>query len=68
MRREAQKPVYLLRKYSGWKGEFRPPQTLEGFRREVKAVRDGALDGYVLHVLFIPDHEWMRPDWRDLTC
>ena len=66
MKRKAQRPIYLLRKYSGWKGEFRPPQSLEGFRGEVQAIRKGALDGYVLHLLFIVGHEWMSPDWRDL--
>ena len=66
MRSTAQKPVYLQRKYSGFKGKFAPPQSLEGFRREIGAVRNGALDGYVLHVLWIVKHHWMDPDWRDL--
>ena len=66
MRSTAQKPIYLQRKYSGFKGKFTPPQSLEGFRREIGAVRNGALDGYVLHVLWIVKHHWMDPDWRDL--
>jgi len=68
MKRRAGKPVYLMRKYSGWQGKFAPPQTLEGYQRELEAVRRGEIDGYALHLMFIVQHEAMKPDWRGLLA
>ena len=59
-------PVYLWRKYMGWKGKFGSPSSLQAYESEIQAVRRGALDGYCLQPLFICRHEWMAPDWRDV--
>jgi len=66
MRQRANKPVYLMRKYSGWEGRLPAPQTLDGYREEIAAVRQGAIDGYAFHPMVIVQHEKMQPDWREL--
>jgi hypothetical protein len=60
------KPVHLLRKFSAWEGSFGAPQSDGGYRREIQAVRDGLLNGYALHLMFIVDHPKLSPDWRSL--
>jgi len=66
MRQRAKKPVYLMRKYSAWEGRLGGSQTLDGYRREIAAVQQGAIDGYAFHPMVIVRHEKMQPDWRDL--
>ena len=68
MREVAQKPECLMRKYSVWQGKFAEPQSLEGYQREIEAIRNGALDGYALHLMFVAKHEFAQPDWRDLLA
>lgn len=68
MRQRARKPVYLMRKYSGWEGKLAPPQTLQGYQQEIEAVRRGEIDGYALHLMCIVQHEAMKPDWRELLA
>jgi len=68
MRQRAGKPVYLMRKYGAWEGRFSAPQTLEGYRREIAAIWQGAIDGYAFHLMAIVRHEKMQPDWRDLLA
>ena len=68
MREVARKPVCLMRKYSAWQGKFAEPQSLDGYQREIEAIRNGALDGYALHLMFIVRHEFAQPDWRNLLA
>jgi len=68
MRHRAGKPVYLMRKYGAWEGRFSAPQTWEGYRQEIAAVREGAIDGYAFHLMAIIRHEKMQPDWRELLA
>ncbi|MEW6750138.1 MAG: hypothetical protein AB1505_04080 [Candidatus Latescibacterota bacterium] len=66
VRQRAGVPVYLFRKFAGWGGQVRSPHTLQGYRREVEAVRQGRLDGYCLHVSVAVPHPQAQPSWRDV--
>jgi hypothetical protein len=59
-------PVYLFRKFLGWGGQVRSPHSLEGYHREIQAVRQGALDGYCLHLSVMIDHAQATPNWREV--
>jgi len=66
MRQRARKPVYLMRKYDAWEGQLGAAHTLDGYTREIAAVRQGALDGYAFHLMLIARHPALQPDWRAL--
>ena len=58
-------PVYLWRKYTGFKGNASAPG-LDVYRGEIDAVCAGEIDGYCMLIMQITDHPWFKPDWRDL--
>lgn len=66
LRQKAGVPVSLFRKFAGWGGQVRPPHTLEQYRREARAVDEGRLDGYCLHVSVAVPHPQARPSWREV--
>lgn len=65
MRDKVNAPVYLWRKYTGYKGKASAPG-LEVYRSEIAAARAGEIDGYCMLIMQITDHPWFKPDWRDL--
>ena len=67
MQTAAQVPVYLYRKYTGFKGNVSPPLSFDDYRGELQAVRETALGGYCLLLMQINQHEWFQPDWRGLV-
>jgi len=67
LKHETTVPVYLWRKYTGFKGRV-TPMGLDGFRKEVLATRRGEIDGYCLLIMQITQHPWFKPDWRDVLA
>ena len=59
-------PVYLFRKYTGFKGNVSGPMGLEAYQAEATAIRGGALDGYCLLAMQINRHRWFLPDWVEI--
>lgn len=59
-------PVYLWRKYTGWKGNVSGPMSMGQYRDEARAARRGDIDGYCLHAMQIVRHPWFDPDWSEV--
>jgi hypothetical protein len=66
MQARSGKPVYLMRKFTGYEGRVSPPQTWEGMRAEAERIAAGDLGGWALHLMFLPPHRVAQPDWREL--
>ena len=58
-------PAYLWRKFTGWEGKV-SGRSLEAFRAEVQAVRDGAISGYCMLIMQITDNPSFQPDWVEV--
>ena len=65
LRDKVNAPVYVWRKYTGFKGNASAPG-LDVYRSEIAAARAAEIDGYCMLIMQITDHPWFKPDWRDL--